>query len=203
MTARIQRISVMCPTCGDCFQTTEPKISRGRGRFCSRSCNAKTTSKKHGHTTKNGQSRTYNSWATMIQRCTNPANPKHARYGAVGITVCDDWSSFAKFLADMGERPDGTTLDRVDGALGYSKENCAWATPLQQSSHLKNSVVVSYQGQKYHLSGLARQLGINVATLKFRVKNTWPEERLADKPMLSRRGKRPSPFGGGALSLGT
>jgi len=193
MTARIPRIDVICPTCGHHFKATEPQIARGRGRFCSRSCNAKTTSKKHGHTTKTGQSKTYNSWATMLQRCTNPIAPKYSRYGAAGVTVCDEWYSFENFLSDMGERPEGTTLDRTDGKRGYSKDNCVWATPLQQSSHLKNNVVVSYQGDDYHLSGLARKLGLHWATLKFRVKSGWPEARWADAPTLSRRGKTHAP----------
>lgn len=193
MTASIPRIDVECPTCGIVFKATEPQISRGRGRFCSRSCSAKTTSKKHGHTTKTGQSKTYNSWAMMLQRCTNPAAPKFSRYGAVGVTVCREWYYFENFLSDMGERPEGKTLDRLDGSRGYSKDNCVWATPLEQSSHLKNNVVISYLGENYHFSGLARKLGLHWTTLRFRVKNGWPEERWSERPTLNRRGKTHAP----------
>lgn len=189
MNARIPRIDVTCPTCGNVFKATEPQIIRGRGRFCSRSCNAKTTCKRHGHTTKTRQSRTYNSWAAMLQRCTNPSATKYSRYGAMGITVCDEWRSFDVFLSDMGERPEGMTLDRIDGNLGYSKDNCMWATPLKQSSHLKNNVLISYRGEYFHLSGLARRLGLHWTTLKFRVKSGWPEDRWSEPATLSRRGK--------------
>jgi hypothetical protein len=125
----------------------------------------------------------------MLQRCTNQAAKKYARYGAVGITVCDEWNSFENFLSDMGERPAGTTLDRTNGALGYSKENCVWATPRQQSSHLKNNVIVLYRGETYHLGGLARKLGLTWTTLKYRIRSGWPEDRWAEKPTLFRRGK--------------
>lgn len=78
------------------------------------------------------RSPTYNSWMNMIQRCTNPNRPDWERYGGRGITVCEAWSDFATFLADMGERPTGRTLDRVDNEGGYEPDNCRWATAVEQ-----------------------------------------------------------------------
>lgn len=69
----------------------------------------------------------------MIQRCTDVNSDKYHRYGGRGITVCDSWRvSFTAFLSDMGERPAGMTLNRVNNNEGYSKENCKWATPKEQ-----------------------------------------------------------------------
>ena len=65
----------------------------------------------------------------MIQRCTNP---NHTHYGRYKGLLCDEWLEFNNFLSDMGERPEGTSLDRINNTVGYCKENCRWATPSQQ-----------------------------------------------------------------------
>lgn len=69
----------------------------------------------------------------MIYRCTNPKDPRFHNYGGRGITVCPEWSDFWTFVEDMGNRPDGHTLDRKDNDLGYFKENCRWATAKEQA----------------------------------------------------------------------
>lgn len=76
----------------------------------------------------------YTTWKRMIQRCTNPNDKKYSDYGLRGITVCERWrQSFPAFLSDVGERPKGMTLDRIDPNKGYEPGNCRWASKLTQS----------------------------------------------------------------------
>lgn len=85
-------------------------------------------------TTKHGMegTATYSCWAAMLYRCRTSTSAKFKDYGARGITVCDSWLSFENFLADMGEKPKGKSLDRKDNDGCYEPSNCRWATPLEQ-----------------------------------------------------------------------
>ena len=87
--------------------------------------------------------RTYKSWASMMQRCTNPNHVWFRRYGGRGITVSERWREYANFLADMGLRPAGKSLDRIDNSQGYCAENCRWATAKEQATNRDRKVVAS------------------------------------------------------------
>jgi hypothetical protein len=95
---------------------------------------------RHGHNTKiDSRTPTYLSWDNMIQRCTNPNRPEYSYYGGRGITVCERWRDFTNFLADMGERPEGTSLDRIDGDGNYEPGNCRWADRATQVANRRRS----------------------------------------------------------------
>ncbi len=98
----------------------------------------------HGHSTAHKTSRTYYSWAAMKARCANPKKPNYKWYGGRGIKVCERWEkSFKAFLEDMGERPNGTTIDRWPNNDGnYEPGNCRWATYQQQRDNQRRTISI-------------------------------------------------------------
>lgn len=98
-------------------------------------------SNKHGHY----GTAVYYTWAALIQRCRNPKNPCYKDYGGRSITVCHQWGKFENFLSDMGEKPLGTDLDRIDNDRGYNRENCRWTS---RSVNLRNRRGYSKTGFK-------------------------------------------------------
>jgi hypothetical protein len=93
----------------------------------------------HGHAKRNALSPTYRSWQRMWARCQNRNRHAAHRYIKRGIAVCNRWKSFAAFLADMGERPEGMTLERKNNNLGYNPGNCKWETLLGQARNKHNT----------------------------------------------------------------
>ena len=118
--------------CGNIVEIRVGNLQSGTTNSCG--CLNAETRYKHGHSRCNKEfSPTYVSWACMKQRCLNPKNIGYYLYGGRGIPICESWKSdFLNFLADMGERPFGKTLDRIDNNGNYTLDNCAWATPLEQ-----------------------------------------------------------------------
>lgn len=122
---------------------------------------------KHGHRPRSGSSPTYISWAGMVQRCRYPGHTKFARYGGRGVSVCERWLRFENFLADMGERPDGHTLDRIDPNKGYDASNCRWATKSQQMRNTNRALL--FDGKP--LAQWADETGVPYQTLKARLRD--------------------------------
>lgn len=119
----------------ECGEETIVRVDMIRsGHTSSCGCGSRETRrvKTHGMT----ESPEYLSWKGMIQRCTNPKHTSYEYYGARGITICQRWrDSFEAFLVDMGSRPEGKTLDRIDNDGNYEPGNCRWATASEQNSN--------------------------------------------------------------------
>lgn len=145
----------------------------------------------HNHTTKTGASPTYKSWHMMKQRCTNPRYSQFADYGGRGIDMDPSWASFEVFLSEMGERPEGTTLDRADNAKGYWAWNCRWATRKEQQRNRRGNVWLELDGTRMLLSEWAAQLDLKVHSLSQRLKHGWELRRALTTP-AQLRGNRKS-----------
>lgn len=144
-------------------------------------------SRTHGHG-KNGTggngSRTYISWTQMRQRCLNPHHTFYAEYGGRGITVCARWvNSFENFLADMGERPMGMSLDRIDVLKGYSPENCRWLSQKGQCRNKRDNLLLTYNGKTLCASEWAEITGLPQSTICKRYRSGWDAERTLTEPL--------------------
>lgn len=138
--------------------------------------------------------RTYAVWRGMKNRCTNEKDSNYRYYGGRGITVCRRWMAFENFLADMGVRPAGLWLDRINNDKGYSPRNCRWATPLQQARNKQKTVFIKFRGERLCLSEWAERTGISRHCIRARQKAGWSVRDALTAPpqgrvMLSHRGK--------------
>ena len=118
-----------------------------------------------------GMSKTpiYRTWKRMRNRCYDTGNPYYMDYGGRGIRVCDRWrNSFLAFYEDMGDAPEGMSIDRKDVNGDYSPKNCRWATPSTQSNNQRSNINLSFKGKTMTLMQWSRHLGIKYATLKAR-----------------------------------
>lgn len=117
---------------------------------------------------------TYGSWWNMKHRCTNENDPNFKNYGARGIAMCDRWASFENFLADMGLKPNGARLERIDNDKGYEPGNCKWATACAQSRNKRTNVFIEFRGQRMTLTDWAMELGLSPITIKQRIDRGYP-----------------------------
>lgn len=172
--------------CGNVIICGGQDLRVGKTRSCGclsrERCIARST--KHGmrHT------RTYRIYYGMLGRCRDEHNPAWPNYGGRGITVCQRWlADFRNFVEDMGECPEGLTLERRDNSQGYSPENCYWATRLEQNYNKRNNRLITIGGITKCLSAWARDVGIYYRTIHTRLKLGWSEEAAVMTPVRPHR----------------
>ena len=142
--------------------------------------------------TKHGMHRTkvYQCWSSMLTRCTNELYKGFHNYGGRCISIEDPrWFIFENFYADMGESPNGMTLERKDTNKGYFKDNCCWATMTEQANNRRNNRLLTYYGETQTLSQWSRRLGIHKETLKGRLNKGWDVELALTTPVRKRTKK--------------
>jgi len=120
----------------------------------------------------------YNVWASMRERCRNPNNRAWNSYGGRGIKICKRWDDFETFAADMGPRPPGYSLDRIDNDKGYSPENCRWASRREQQLNRRVAVYVEIEGRRYRAIELAEKAGVKTDTIVARAKKGLPYDKV-------------------------
>ena len=118
----------------------------------------------------------YKVWVQMWQRCVNPNVPNYHIYGGKGIRVCNRWKEFEHFLEDMGERPRGATIDRIDGNLGYTPSNCRWASRIEQNNNTAKNRWVTFKGRRQTVSQWARELNLHKTTILRRLNSGWTDK---------------------------
>lgn len=143
-------------------------ISEVRGNYLrngtTKSCGC--LKKPHGMT----MTPTWQSWNGMIARCKNKKNKRYPSYGGRGISVCRRWENFNNFLSDMGVRPEGKTIDRINNDGNYEPSNCRWADRYEQQANTRKARKCMINGAEFKTIGeAARLLGIHRATIQYRI----------------------------------
>jgi len=172
--------------CGGTTEVTATNLKSGNTKSCGCYRQAFTTTRNTTHGL--GRPPEYTVWAKMRDRCENSNNPSWVHYGGRGITVCERWSKFENFYADMGTRPtDDHQIDRIDNDGPYAPENCRWATRVENCSNRRNTVKIEWRGEVDTIPGWARKIGIPQYALWMRIRRLgWDLDRAMTEPVRNR-----------------
>lgn len=129
----------------------------------------------------------YGTWKNMWNRCNNPENEDYSAYGGRGIKICKRWNNIKNFISDMGERPKGLTLDRIDNNGNYCQKNCKWSTNTEQARNRRSNVLLTLNGVTKHATDWAKEYGITQRMINHRLKIGWSIEDVITKPSMSKR----------------
>ena len=173
--------------CGNFREVISANLVRGVTKSCG--CRRleyyQKKNRKHGHAAQGANSRTYRSWVEAKDRCFNKNSTGYPMYGGRGITMSPKWTDdYPAFLADMGDRPAGRTLDRYPNRNGhYEPGNCRWATPREQSRNTSTNVLLKVGDDVLTIAEWAERVGVMPELISHRLKKGWSVEEAIFKPV--------------------
>lgn len=177
--------SICLCNCGNQFTATNNALLTENTKSCG--CwnlhVAKTQHVTHGKS----KSRIYYSWGAMVQRCTNPRDPAYENYGGRGIKVCERWMNAENFIVDMGDRPKGATIERIDNNGNYEPGNVRWATRTEQMRNTRRNRKFTFQGVTGTLNQLCETFHFDPRLAKSRIDEGWSIEDALTKPRMIQR----------------
>lgn len=170
-------------SCGYQKPVSGTSLSNGASKSCGKGfCRC-----RHGHSFTNNRTRTYRIWQNIIGRCCRISHGSFKHYGGRGIIISEQWKFFDNFLYDMGECPEGKSIDRINNMEGYSKENCRWATRIEQARNTRRNKFIEYNGERHSIPEWAELLNIPYDTLQSRLKRGCSLERCFSPLKLQRQ----------------
>ncbi len=173
--------------CGKTTNTFRTSLKKGTSQSCGclRNEQSSERAKRSKFHLKHGMTKTpeYGIWCAMRNRCNNPKVDRYPVYGGRGIKVCERWSNFENFIADMGLRPSGKhSIDRRDNDGDYEPSNCYWATPEQQTYNKSTTLRFDYKGQRLTVKEASEKTGISRGTLMGRYQRGWTTAKIIETP---------------------
>lgn len=172
--------------CGGNITTTQNRLSSGRVKSCGCLLKEMHITGLINRYSTHGMTNTpiYVVWSKMKGRCNNIKNVAYHNYGGRGIKVCERWNDkengFANFYADMGERPEGFTLERIDNNKGYEPDNCKWIPKNEQQKNTRNTYKINIEGDVLCLADACRRLDLKYETVQNRIRRGWAFEKALE-----------------------
>ena len=197
-----KKLNTCACECGSIINVESGNLNSGNTKQCN-SCAILTRGenrKTHGYANHANLSevkrKTYFTWVAMKARCNNPKVKRYESYGGRGISVCESWDDFGKFLADMGEPPTRNhSIERIDNEGNYTPENCKWADIFEQANNKRSNHVITVNGESKNLNQWANETGIKRETIARRIKRGWTPERAVSELANGRPDKYKTPLG--------
>lgn len=165
--------------CGKVFIEDGYTISSGK----SKSCGCLKGWKTHGLS----NTRVHNIWSGMKARCNREQDASYHKYGGRGINYCESWEKFENFYNDMGNPPEGFSLDRIDNNKGYCRENCRWTDVKTQARNTRTNRMMTYKDKTMCVTEWAEIVGLERGTISSRLRQGWSVERILTTPSLIKR----------------
>jgi hypothetical protein len=177
--------------CGTTRRVSFQDLKAGKSKSCGCLTRETTGQRSRVLHRKHGMEKTpeYRTWVDMRRRCNQPQRPDYKNYGGRGIKVCPEWEAgFEAFYRDMGPRPAGHTIDRLDNDGPYSKDNCVWAPRRAQERNKRSNSIIAVFGVSMTIAEAAEKYGINYFTLHGRIHTRgWPPERAVSELPVRRK----------------